>query len=178
MGVWSILGKRKTKAMNDRRLGVGQYGAIVWETVMAIATAARFRVFDGKGAPPLPEVAGEEVLDPPTAQKIARLVGLITRLLVIWRRRICFYRSYATACVLRSRGVAVALNFGYRWDGPAGAMAHCWMTLDGQLFRETEETARIYSAYLGEKDPSVRFWTDPGNSPGGHEKLSKKELAG
>ncbi|MDH5509200.1 MAG: lasso peptide biosynthesis B2 protein [Nitrospinota bacterium] len=149
---------------------------IIREALAAIMVAARFRAFDRNGAPPMPEIALKAVVDRPTAERIAKLVGFITRLVVVWKRRICFYRSFATACVLRTRGVPVALNFGYRWDGPTGSMAHCWMTLEGELFRETEETGRIYTAYLGEKEAAIRFWADPDNDPVNREKLIKREI--
>jgi len=162
---------------SDNGLSLREKAAILSETLTAIMTAARFRVFDGKGTPPLPEVAEDIPFDSSRAELTADFVSGVTRLVVIWKRRICFYRSYAIVCVLRARGAPVALNFGYRWEGPAGGMAHCWMTLEGKLFRENQETGRIYTSLLGERGSAVRFWADPDNIPANGEKTVKKEIA-
>lgn len=73
--------------------------------------------------------------------------------------RKCFFRAFIMASVLRKWGIPVVMNVGLRnlrtfkrTDG------HCWLTLDGLPFAETNDPEQIYPFEMGSGTNGVRYW--------------------
>jgi hypothetical protein len=79
-----------------------------------------------------------------------------------WTGRKCFFRTFILACLLRKRGVPVAVNVGLcdlkggrrgrRMDG------HCWLTLNGEPCLEEVDRRNQYPHFLAEGLNGVRYW--------------------
>lgn len=73
--------------------------------------------------------------------------------------RKCFFRSFIMASVLRKWGLPVIMNVGLR--GLRGARrtdGHCWLTLDGKPFGETDNPNRDYPVQLDQGINGVQYW--------------------
>lgn len=79
-----------------------------------------------------------------------------------WTGRKCFFRAFILACLLRRRGVPVALNVGLcslhqshkgkRIDG------HCWLTLNDNPYLENATMLDHYPHFLATGLNGVRYW--------------------
>ena len=78
-------------------------------------------------------------------------------------QHLCFYRSFVLASLLRKRGIPVVMNVGGRGLGLNEVRkAHCWLTLDNQLFHEKENALELYPLEMGyNQDRSIRYWIGP-----------------
>ena len=98
-----------------------------------------------------------------TAGKIVDWFDMLMSLFMWQNKHICFYRSYGLATMLRKRGLAVVMNVGGRGLTTKEAQkAHCWLTIDGQLFHEKENALKLYPIDMGyNRTKTIRYWIGP-----------------
>ncbi len=97
------------------------------------------------------------------ADKIVHWFDLIAGTLMPHNRHICFYRSFTLANILRKGGIPLVLNVGGRGLGlNEVGKAHCWLTLENELFHEKENALELYPLEMGyNQDRSIRYWIGP-----------------
>jgi hypothetical protein len=83
----------------------------------------------------------------------------VIRLVILRRKHLCFYRSFALASVFRELGVPVALNIGLRQLFNGGQVAgHCWLSLNGKPFLERKDPQAVYPFSMGVSNEGVRYF--------------------
>ena len=126
----------------------------------------------------MPQTRQEAPLDDKEILQIVDLVEkLVKRIIlrVFRTRHICFYRSFVLVSIFRRLGLPVVLNIGMKNLNKAkGAAGHCWLSLDGASFFETESTMETYSVFLGESRNGMAFWIAQG-VPGQENQYSAGE---
>ena len=97
------------------------------------------------------------------ADKIVHWFDIIASTLMPHNQHICFYRSFTLASLLRKRGIPVIMNVGGRGLGLNEVRkAHCWLTLDDQLYHEKENALALYPLEMGyNQNRSIRYWIGP-----------------
>ena len=97
------------------------------------------------------------------ADKIVNWFDLIAGTFMPHNQHICFYRSFTLANLLRKRGIPVVMNVGGRGLGSNEVRkAHCWLTLDDQLYHEKENALELYPLEMGyNQNRSIRYWIGP-----------------
>ena len=90
---------------------------------------------------------------------VIRCANILVTLGAVRTARKCFFRAFIMASVLRKWGIPVVMNVGLRnlktfkrTDG------HCWLTLDGLPFAETNNPEQIYPFEMGSGTNGVRYW--------------------
>ncbi len=64
---------------------------------------------------------------------------------------------------MRKRGLGVVMNVGGRGlSARIAQKAHCWLTLDEQLFHEDDNALQLYPFDMGyNRMKSIRYWIGP-----------------
>jgi hypothetical protein len=73
----------------------------------------------------------------------------------------CLFQSYVRAVVLRHGGILVDLNIGLRNMGSASVYGHCWLTLDGVPYFESEAVDEVYPFFFGKSTTGINYWGGP-----------------
>ena len=83
----------------------------------------------------------------------------IVRLVIPSKRHRCYYRSFTLASVFRELGVPVTLNVGLRqlFNG-SQVTGHCWLSLNGRIFKEKGDPQAIYPYALGADGEGVSYF--------------------
>jgi hypothetical protein len=135
---------------------------IAREALRALAVAWWIRTARRPEVLRLPPTAPRRAWTDEATPAVVAWVDALVRVLVAWKRARCFYRSYALACVGRRGGVPLLLNLGYRGlGGPGRPVAHCWLTLEGELFAERAGTARHFPLRIGGVPGQVDYHLGP-----------------
>jgi len=121
------------------------------------------RITKAKSGVKLPALATQPSI---SRQKADDMVGWFDTLAsaAMWfNRHLCFYRSFVLASILRKRGIPVVMNVGGRGLGLNEVRkAHCWLTLEDQLFHEQENALELYPLEMGyNQNRSIRYWIGP-----------------
>lgn len=79
--------------------------------------------------------------------------------LLVWKTsQPCLFRAYVRAVVLRRGGVPVDLNMGLRNMGGDSVYGHCWLTLKGAPYCESEAVETSYPVFLGKNERGIQYW--------------------
>jgi len=82
-------------------------------------------------------------------------LGKLLEKCLLMRKSYCIRRSYLLYRYLRLYGFAATLNFGLRGEGRE--QGHCWVSLDGDVFFDETEPAKVFRQFVGATDRVV-YW--------------------
>lgn len=129
---------------------------IIRWTVLAISIRC-FRLRLNKFLCP---VICQYVIDESQYPSLQKAVDNVVKLMIFWRRKRCFYNSFVMANILRQSGRPIKINFGFiSKNKMLKQRAHCWLTLDGELLFEPEETEASFPYFMGEiSEGNICYW--------------------
>jgi len=132
---------------------------ILWLLIQSL----RIRMSKVKNGVSLPPVATDHAITRQDADRIVDWFDTLVSTFMWHNQHVCFYRSHGLATILRKRGIAVVMNVGGRGLGIDEAKkAHCWLSLDDQLFHEKENALQLYPFDMGyNRSQSIRYWIGP-----------------
>ena len=136
---------------------------LTFEILWLMLQARRIRASKARNGVSLPVVSASGRMNPQKADKVVHWFDTLMSLFMWRNKHICFYRSYGLATMLRKRGLAVVMNVGGRGLSTREAQkAHCWLTIDEQLFHEKENALQLYPIDMGyNRKKSIRYWIGP-----------------
>jgi len=121
------------------------------------------RLSKAKSGINLPAVATPPTTSPQNADDVVHWFDTLASAAMWFNRHLCFYRSFVLASILRKRGLPLVINVGGRGLGLNEVRkAHCWLTLEDQLFHEKENALELYPLEMGyNQNQSIRYWIGP-----------------
>ena len=136
---------------------------ITFEILRLLIQARNIRASKARNGVNLPAVHGSCQMNVQTVVKIVDWFDGILGLIMRHNKHICFYRSYGLATILRKRGLGVVMNLGGRGlSAKIAQKAHCWLTIDEELFHEQENALQLYPFDMGyNRMKSIRYWIGP-----------------
>jgi hypothetical protein len=136
---------------------------ITFEILWLLLQARNIRASKAIHGVNLPPVNRYGKMNPQTTDKIVHWFDGMLRLIMKHNKHICFYRSYGLATILRKRGLGVVMNVGGRGlSAKVAQKAHCWLTMDEELFHEQENALALYPFDMGYNQmKSIRYWIGP-----------------
>jgi hypothetical protein len=137
---------------------------LLLELIVVLWKAFRLRVLHKGEEFSLPHCDRSRLPTYPNIHRIAAFIDFTLYLLLFWKPGRCFYRSFVLATLLRRRGLPLELNFGLRQQGRGKwtPQAHCWLTLNGELYREKGDPSESYPVPLGNRCDIIKYWYRPG----------------
>lgn len=130
-----------------------------WLILRALLTALSVRLFRRRIEKVYPAISTKYQIPEERFDHLVEDVDRLVKVLIFWRRKLCFYRSFCLMYILRQSGLPVMLNFGF-YPLQKGSRMHCWLTLKDQLFLEDPETAQDFPTHIGTtSDGQTHYWT-------------------
>ncbi len=125
----------------------------------ALLIALSVRLFRRRIETAYPAISTKYQIPEDRFDQLVKDVDKLIKVLIFWRRKLCFYRSFCLMYTLRQTGLPVMINFGF-YPLQKDSRMHCWLTLKDQLFLEDPETAEDFPTHIGTTtDGQTHYWT-------------------
>ncbi len=115
----------------------------------------------GKSGLQLPDVRSHVLITEVETYTLGRKMKRVIDLLLFWNPGPCFYRSFTILYVLRALGIRIDLHFGLLepfLEKRKDIKAHCWLSINGELFLENRDVLSRYPTFLGKNTTGVWYW--------------------
>jgi hypothetical protein len=130
-----------------------------WRALIYLGKAWRLRRRKNPAAIKLPPVGRPCRLSHKQIIFLESWLTELVRLVIPSKRHRCYDRGFTLAAVFRELGIPVTLNVGLRKIFNAGRVTgHCWLSLNGQIFKEKSNPQVIYPYALGTDAEGVNYF--------------------